>query len=824
VTPIDAAKYTVTVAGMSGTGTVKVAIPAGAATAITGGASSLASTSTDNTVTFDGVSPTVTINQASGQADPTDASPVRFTVAFSENVTGFTAADVDLSGSSLSGLSAAVTQISPSTYTVSVTGMSGNGTVVAKVLADAAADAAGNKSAASTSQDNSVTFGSLVQPTVTIDQAAAQADPTNGSSITYDVHFSQAVTGFDGSDVLFTGSTVGGTLAAEVSGSGSDYTVTVTGMAGRGNVVASVKAGAAVTSTGQGNKASTSTDNTVLFDGISPTVTINQAQGQADPTIVSSVQFDVTFSEPVTGFGQEDVSLAGSTAGGTLSVSVTGGAASYTVTVTGMTTSGLVVASIPADGAADGAGNKNLVSTSSDNSVEFLNKGIITFPEPVFTVSEEDVTKSVTVTVTRSGQTDGKVTIDYAIKDGTAHSGGPSATGQDDYDPAVSGTLVWEDGEGGERTFTIPIRDDGLNEGKELIQLALTNATGNPGLGLTTAHVAILPSDGQGPGRYVDQDGDRYRIVLAGKTGSLEYFRTDPDGDGKGPIELIELDGTLPDPTRPRAVLSVGVVRARTTVDGGTVGLGAITGPGLRAIVARKANLNLEGIDLSGYLGTLLIGNVQNGADISTGATLNPRQKTRINALAVGNGTDIDVEAHLASLVATSIGTGSLTAPSVGVMAVRGAMSADLDITGVGVDPAKRALGVLRVRGDVTGSDISVAGNVGAVVVGSFRDSRLFAGYEGADDGSGSFNVPATVTLFRTTGLFDGFQNSRVIGTMVQWVTIRSLDQTNDGNEFGFYADFGLSSVRVISPTRWVYNPAMPPPHGVGDFKVKVIE
>ena len=42
--------------------------------------------------------PTVTINQAAGQADPTGASPINFTVVFSEAVTGFASADVTLSG------------------------------------------------------------------------------------------------------------------------------------------------------------------------------------------------------------------------------------------------------------------------------------------------------------------------------------------------------------------------------------------------------------------------------------------------------------------------------------------------------------------------------------------------------------------------------------------------------------------------------------------------------------------------------------------------------------------------------------------------------
>src|SRR5207237_4656873 len=42
--------------------------------------------------------PTVLINQAAGQLDPTNAGPIHFTVVFSEAVEGFTASGVALSG------------------------------------------------------------------------------------------------------------------------------------------------------------------------------------------------------------------------------------------------------------------------------------------------------------------------------------------------------------------------------------------------------------------------------------------------------------------------------------------------------------------------------------------------------------------------------------------------------------------------------------------------------------------------------------------------------------------------------------------------------
>ena len=77
-------------------------------------------------------------------------------------------------------------------------------------------DAAGNTNTASTSTDNTVTYDTTA-PTVTINQAAGQADPTNASPINFTVVFSESVTGFDGTDMTFTG-TAGGTTTATVTG------------------------------------------------------------------------------------------------------------------------------------------------------------------------------------------------------------------------------------------------------------------------------------------------------------------------------------------------------------------------------------------------------------------------------------------------------------------------------------------------------------------------------------------------------------------------------------------------------------------------------
>jgi hypothetical protein len=85
---------------------------------------SVASTSLDNSVTYDGTAPTVTINQAVGQGGSDQLPrPSSFTVTFSETVTGFTAGDVSFTARRWAGRRGLHLGDRP-VYTVSVTGMS----------------------------------------------------------------------------------------------------------------------------------------------------------------------------------------------------------------------------------------------------------------------------------------------------------------------------------------------------------------------------------------------------------------------------------------------------------------------------------------------------------------------------------------------------------------------------------------------------------------------------------------------------------------------------------------------------------------------------
>lgn len=117
-------------------GTVRVTLAAGAATDSAGRPSAQATSS----ITVDRTAPTATIRTNSSS----NTSVIPFTISFSENVTGFTAADLTVTGGTVSGF----TSSNARNYTFNVTPTSGASLVRVNVAAGAATDEAGNSSVA----------------------------------------------------------------------------------------------------------------------------------------------------------------------------------------------------------------------------------------------------------------------------------------------------------------------------------------------------------------------------------------------------------------------------------------------------------------------------------------------------------------------------------------------------------------------------------------------------------------------------------------------------------------------------------------------------
>uniref|UniRef100_UPI0033658B4A hypothetical protein n=1 Tax=Candidatus Albibeggiatoa sp. nov. BB20 TaxID=3162723 RepID=UPI0033658B4A len=245
----------------------------------------------------DGNSPTLTINQASGQSDPTNGSPIDFTVVFSEPVTDFTTGDIALSGTA--GATTTTVTGSGTTYNVAVSGMTSDGTVIATINAGVAHDMNGNANEASTSTDNIVNYDyDDTGPSVTIEQASGQSDPTNGTPIDFTVVFSEPVTDFTTGDIALSGTA--GATTTTVTGSGTTYNVAVSGMTSDGTVIATINAGVAHDSNNNGNDASTSIDNSVIFDSTPPKlISFLRHTPATSPTNADQLVFLATFNEDV---------------------------------------------------------------------------------------------------------------------------------------------------------------------------------------------------------------------------------------------------------------------------------------------------------------------------------------------------------------------------------------------------------------------------------------------------------------------------------------------------------------------------------------------
>lgn len=223
--------YDVKVTGMSSSGTVIADLYAGAGYTA-GGIPSVASTSTDNTVTYDNVAPAVSSIVRDGST-PTNAASVTFTVTFSEAVNNVDTTDFALATTgSIAGANISNVTGSGATRTVTVATGTGDGDIGLNLPAgsDIADDA--------TNTLSNIPFTGAVY---TIDRTGPNsavspvANPATVSPVDFTVNFGEAVTGFDPTDV-----TIGGSANPTGFTIDGSYTVHVTGMNQSGTVTVSV--------------------------------------------------------------------------------------------------------------------------------------------------------------------------------------------------------------------------------------------------------------------------------------------------------------------------------------------------------------------------------------------------------------------------------------------------------------------------------------------------------------------------------------------------------------------------------------------------------
>jgi hypothetical protein len=457
--------------------------------------------------------PTITIEQASTQTDPTTNPTINFTVTFSEPVTDFTNTDVNISGTAQGTLTATITPVDPpndgTTYNVAVSDMTTSGTVTIDIPANKVTDAVGNDNLAfdidtpPNTNDNEVTYNNFpVVSSITRDGST----PTNASSVTYTVTFSQDVTGVDQDDfdIVMTDLT-DATITSVTQGTTSDiYTITVDTGNGNGSLQLNLADDNSITN-GDSVQLESANDLDGSFDGeiytidkTAPTVEITEVTPDPRETPVDTIT--IVFSEEVIDFTVDDIELNASSlssSGATLNTSD-----DITWTLSGLTSltsnDGSYTLTVKAAGITDNAGN---VVTADDT--ETWTKGTNTTPTLVNNTGLTlDQGTSATITNTQLQTTDheqnataltytiGTVPANGTLKlDGTPLSNGDTFT-QDDIDNELltyehdnssnlsdSFTFTVSDGAGGsitDTTFSITITATATNTSPSLDTNGLT--------------------------------------------------------------------------------------------------------------------------------------------------------------------------------------------------------------------------------------------------------------------------------------------------------------------------------------------------------------
>lgn len=120
----------------------------------------LSAASSALSIRIDSSRPFVTVSRANDQPSPAGASPIDFTIVFTEEVKDFGEGNITLTGTA----GATIMELTGDgpTYHLAVSGMTGPGTVIVRILSGAVRDEAGNTNTVSTGVTNTVQYNGPV--------------------------------------------------------------------------------------------------------------------------------------------------------------------------------------------------------------------------------------------------------------------------------------------------------------------------------------------------------------------------------------------------------------------------------------------------------------------------------------------------------------------------------------------------------------------------------------------------------------------------------------------------------------------------------------
>lgn len=328
---VDSDTYTLDITP-DGNGDLTLNAGAGVATDLAGNPNTAAS---EVTIIYDDIAPSVTLTTTA--TNPTNAS-FEVTILFSEDITGFTVDDLDITN----GTKGSLTTVNAAEYRVTITPLA-DGDVTVGLAANAAIDIADNGN--TTASPLTIRYDATA-PTVAFVNVPTTLNAT--APISLSLEFSEAIEKFVLADINLTNAT--GSSLSSTDQINWTFQLTPTGA---GDITMVITIGAAQDPAG--NTTSNTTQASILFDATPPSVSITSA---ADIATNSPFDLTIDFSEDVSGFELVDLDPTNATLGNFSMVN----ASRYTVTVT-PTSEGLMTVDIPANVAQDVAANHNTAAT-----------------------------------------------------------------------------------------------------------------------------------------------------------------------------------------------------------------------------------------------------------------------------------------------------------------------------------------------------------------------------------------------------------------------------------------------------------------------------
>ncbi|UPT39813.1 Ig-like domain-containing protein [Pseudomonas amygdali] len=356
------------------------------------------------TYTSDTTAPTGTsIVIANSSLSSGGTSAVTFT--FSEPVFGLEISEITVPNGTLSNLVTTNNITWTATLTAS-SNTSANSNAISLPLS-AVQDSAGNIGTG-TVNSNNYAVSDTVPPTVTVVVADTALAAGETSLVTFT--FSEAVTGFDNTDI----SVANGTLTSvSSSDGGKTWTATLTPTANLTSTTNQISLNRAGVQDLSGNAGSgTATSNNYAIDTSRPTATIVLADNSL--SIGETSQVTITFSEAVSGFTNADLTVVN----GTLSAVTTSNNIVWTATFTPTNniTDSTNVITLDNTGVTDAAGNTGSGTTTSNNYAIDTQR-----PTASILVADASLTAGETslVTITFSEAVSGFTNADLTVPNGT---------------------------------------------------------------------------------------------------------------------------------------------------------------------------------------------------------------------------------------------------------------------------------------------------------------------------------------------------------------------------------------------------------------------